>query len=177
MPLTPTLRSTKPPAGESSTREGKRKRRQKRKRLRLHPSPMPLVFSVRVCVVLSRAAAYEVHIDKEVHTPAWANLKFDKAFTLRETSCAHKYLMDFWATTGTFITALCSAGLFRSLIDLMTRKLFHMVRALSLACTHAYTNVQHSSTSIRVCALMYAYAHTQAFIRSCTVSAYSFANS
>jgi len=136
---------------------------------------------VRVCVVLYRAAAYEVHIDKEVHTPAWANLKFDKAFTLRETSCAHKYLKDFWATTGTFITALCSAGLFRSLIDLLTRKLFHMVRVLSVACTHAHSHtyaqaLEHKHTYVCTYVCVHLRMHMRTREHS-YVPAYSFPNS
>ena len=58
---------------------------------------------------------------------AWANLKFDKAFVLKENTCAHKYLSDFWATTGTFITALLSSGAFRTILDYFTRRIFHLV--------------------------------------------------
>jgi len=51
-------------------------------------------------------------------------MKFDKLFQFRENTCASKYLKDFWAVTGTFITALFSAGGFRTIIDLLTRQVF-----------------------------------------------------
>jgi hypothetical protein len=58
---------------------------------------------------------------------AWANLKFDDLFKFQENSCAYKYLKDFWATTGTFITAMCGSGGFRTLLDFITKKLFAVV--------------------------------------------------
>ena len=57
----------------------------------------------------------------------WANLKFEKLFKFRENTCAHKYLKDFWATTGTFISALFGSGGFRVVLDFITKKLFAVV--------------------------------------------------
>ena len=56
-----------------------------------------------------------------------ANLKFDDLFKFQEKTCAYKYLKEFWATTGTFITALCGSGGFRQILDFITRKLFAVV--------------------------------------------------
>ena len=36
-------------------------------------------------------------------------------------------VQDFWATVGTFITALFGSGGFRTIIDFITRKLFAMI--------------------------------------------------
>ena len=53
--------------------------------------------------------------------------KFEKDFTFTENTCANKYLSDFWATTGTFITALLSAGLFRTSLEHFMRNVFEHV--------------------------------------------------
>ena len=58
---------------------------------------------------------------------AWANLKFDKIFKFRENTCANKYLKDFWATTGTFVSALFGAGFVRTVLDMFTRNVFRIV--------------------------------------------------
>ena len=58
---------------------------------------------------------------------AWANLKFDKLFTFPEKTCANKYLKDFWATTGTFVTTLLIAGALRTILDFLLRKVFEYV--------------------------------------------------
>ena len=57
----------------------------------------------------------------------WANLKFEKTFKFRDDTCGAKHLKDFWATTGTFITALFSSGMFRTVIDFFTRKIFAII--------------------------------------------------
>lgn len=57
----------------------------------------------------------------------WANLKFEKPFKFRDDTCGAKHLKDFWATTGTFITALFSSGMFRTVIDFFTRKIFAII--------------------------------------------------
>ena len=55
---------------------------------------------------------------------AWANLKFDNLFKFNENSCGKKFLSDFWATTGTFISAVCGSFGFRTILDFFTRKAF-----------------------------------------------------
>jgi hypothetical protein len=57
----------------------------------------------------------------------WANLKFERLFKFREETCGAKFLKDFWATTGTFIAAIFGSGAFRTVIDILTRKVFAII--------------------------------------------------
>ena len=51
----------------------------------------------------------------------WANLKFGDIFKLREDSCAGTHLKDFFATVGTFASALFGSGFFRAVLDFFIR--------------------------------------------------------